>query len=95
MQAGGRLTIKTSAAERSGKYFVVIAITDTGPGITDKKLDELTSEDSNNGRGFGLFITYEILRHYGGHIEIDSKKDIGTTITLFIPCQYSIGDNHE
>jgi two-component system nitrogen regulation sensor histidine kinase GlnL len=89
MQDGGQLRIKTSTAERSGRCFVVIAISDTGPGISAKQLDALTSENRNNGRGFGFFITYEILKHYGGHIEIDSKKNVGTTITLFIPCQHA------
>jgi len=88
MKGGGQLSVKTFTAERSKKYYVVISISDTGPGISDKKLDELNSEGTNNGKGFGLFITYEILRHYGGHIEIDSKKNIGTTITLFVPCQH-------
>jgi len=90
MHAGGHLVIKTSTAERLGKVFVVISIADTGPGLSDKKLDELASETQSNGKGFGLFITYEILRHYGGHIEIDSKKNVGTTITLFIPCQQTV-----
>lgn len=88
MQGGGRLSIKTFTTERSGKYYVVISIADTGPGISGKKLDELNSDGANTGKGFGLFITYEILRHYGGHIEIDSKKDVGTIITLFVPCQH-------
>jgi two-component system, NtrC family, nitrogen regulation sensor histidine kinase GlnL len=90
MPAGGQLAIRTSTAERSGRFFVVIAISDTGPGISDRKLAELASDHTNNGRGFRLFITYEILKHYGGYIEIDSKKSVGTAITLFIPCQDTV-----
>jgi two-component system, NtrC family, nitrogen regulation sensor histidine kinase GlnL len=90
MQTGGTLSIKTSVAERSGTHYVVIAISDTGPGMPGKKLDELSSDGGNSGKGFGLFITYEILKHYGGHIEIDGKKDVGTTITLFVPCRHAV-----
>lgn len=92
MKDGGQLSIKTSTAEQSGKLFVVIAISDTGPGIAAGKLDALASDTRNNGRGFGFFITYEILKHYGGHIEIDSKKNRGTTITLLLPCHHAPRD---
>jgi two-component system, NtrC family, nitrogen regulation sensor histidine kinase GlnL len=87
MQCGGKLTIRTLTAERGAELFVVIAISDTGPGLTSETLDERTFERKENGRGFGLSITYEILKHYGGHIEIDGRKNEGTTISLFIPCR--------
>ena len=88
MHQGGRLKICTSTEERAARIFVVVAISDTGQGIaeSEKGLGELPAGKSGNGRGFGLFITHEILNHYGGHVEIDSKKDLGTTIKLFIPC---------
>ena len=89
MAGGGQLKISTFTEGRSGKIFVVIAISDTGPGMADRKIDDLCSDTRENGKGFGLFITYEILRHYGGHLEMDSKKNIGTTIKLFIPCQHT------
>ena len=90
MTGGGQLKIRTFTEERSGRIFVVIAISDTGPGMCDRKIDDIASENKENGRGFGLFITYEILKHYGGHLEIDSKKNMGTTIKLFIPSQHTV-----
>jgi len=89
MKAGGQLKVNTSTEERTGNIFVVVAVSDTGPGIGDNTFSEYPAERRENGKGFGLFITYEILKHYGGHLEIDSKKDTGTTIKLFIPCQHS------
>jgi two-component system nitrogen regulation sensor histidine kinase GlnL len=85
MDAGGQLKIRSFTESHAGRSCVVIAISDTGPGITDKTLDELTSAQKENGRGFGLFITDEILKHYGGRLEMDSKKNAGTTIKLIIP----------
>jgi two-component system nitrogen regulation sensor histidine kinase GlnL len=89
MNSGGRLRICTSTEERAGGIFVVIAVSDTGPGMADNTPGELPPGQNEKGKGFGLFITYEILKHYGGHLEIDSKKDAGTTIKLYIPSQHS------
>ena len=90
MQDGGKLNIKTNTAERSSRFFVAIAISDSGPGMDSQKLDNIIPSSKKSGRGFGLSITDEILKHYGGHMEIDSKKNEGTTITLFVPCQQDV-----
>ncbi len=84
MDVGGQLKIRSFKEERSGKAFIAISVSDTGPGMTDRSSEKGSAD---KGRGFGLTITDEILRHYGGHLEIDSKKDVGTTIRLFIPAQ--------
>lgn len=85
MNSGGRLRISTSTGKRSGRPFVVITIADSGPGLRKKNPVELPTGKNENGRGFGLFITYEILKHYNGHLEIESQDNKGTTISLFIP----------
>lgn len=87
MKNGGNLIIKTDTAIRSGSLFSVIAISDSGPGMAAQGPDYINLSNNDTGRGFGLAITDEILKHYGGYMEIDSKKNEGTTITLFIPCQ--------
>jgi two-component system, NtrC family, nitrogen regulation sensor histidine kinase GlnL len=89
MGTGGSLKISTCTEERGGGIFVVIAVSDTGPGMRDDTLGEFPAGNKENGRGFGLFITSEILTHYGGHLELDTQKDAGTTIKLFIPSQHS------
>jgi two-component system nitrogen regulation sensor histidine kinase GlnL len=89
MGTGGQLKICTTVEERGGRIYVVVSISDSGQGMTHKLVGELSTEQRDNGRGFGLFITYEILKHYHGHLEIDSKLNSGTTIKLFIPCQHT------
>ena len=84
MGAGGQLNIRSFTEQRAGKNFVVIAVSDTGPGMARRSPDEILSDKTETGKGFGLFITCEILKHYGGHLEIDSKPDIGTTVKLFL-----------
>ncbi len=85
MQNGGKLSIKTDTVECFSSPFIVIAISDSGPGMADKNPDDIIPSSNGNGRGFGLSIINEIMKHYGGHMEIDSKKNEGTTISLFIP----------
>lgn len=85
MPNNGKLLIKSSTETRSRREFVVIAVSDTGAGISESMRKKLFPAGERKGRGFGLFITEEILNHYGGHIEIESKVNVGTTISLFLP----------
>ncbi len=85
---GGRLAMKTFRENRAGADFVVIAVSDSGPGMEVSRVDGLNG-DKTQGKGFGLFITYEILKYYNGHLEIESKKNKGTTVRLYLPCKNS------
>lgn len=87
MKYGGRLKVRTFNETKSVDQYVVIEISDTGPGMADRKINGLAPRSGDAGRGFGLLITYEILKYYRGHIKIDSKKDTGTTVRLYIPCR--------
>ncbi len=87
---GGRLAVKTFRENRKGADFVVIAVSDSGPGMEVSRIDGLNG-DKAQGKGFGLFITYEILKYYNGHMEIESKKNKGTTVRLYLPCNNSLG----
>jgi signal transduction histidine kinase len=41
--------------------------------------------DSRQGMGMGLFVVKEIVTSHGGHIEVESIPQAGTTFTLHIP----------
>jgi len=43
------------------------------------------SPAGSDGRGFGLFLTREIVRHHGGLLEIVSRKNQGTSVGIFLP----------
>ena len=85
MQAGGRLTVRTSTEERGGRNYVVIAVIDTGPGMVDPEIHALERSDRTAGKGFGLFISYEVLKYYNGHLNIESRKNEGTSVRLYLP----------
>jgi len=56
-------------------------VADTGRGMENKK----PSANGCKGRGFGLMITNEILKSYGGSLQIKSRNGLGTSVTLMFP----------
>jgi len=84
MSSGGQLKVRTFVEGREGVNFAVIEVSDTGPGIADSPVGVVTPKNSD-GKGFGLFITHEILKYHGGHLEVNSKKGEGTTMRLHLP----------
>ncbi|MEW6571207.1 MAG: ATP-binding protein, partial [Nitrospirota bacterium] len=83
MPLGGKLAVATKSDVQSGKEFTVIEIKDTGCGMVRGKSSTFPSE--KKGKGLGLFITREILKSLGGHLEIKSKKGQGTTVKMYLP----------
>jgi signal transduction histidine kinase len=88
------LTVTTKSEDDS----VVIEIADTGRGIPKDDIPKIfmpfyrtgpTRESPRRanaeGRGLGLFITYQIVRKYGGEIDVESTPNIGTKLTLRFP----------
>lgn len=86
MDRGGRLTVRTLTETRDGALNVVIEVSDTGRGMKESKPRDIETA-AKTGKGFGLYLTYEILRYYGGHLEISSGKQSGTTVRLRLPVE--------
>ena len=85
MGGSGSLTIR--AAMEDGT--VVVAITDTGPGIDPEVRDRIfdpffTTKAPGQGTGLGLHTVHTIVTRSGGTISIDSDST-GTTFTLRFP----------
>jgi signal transduction histidine kinase len=64
-----------------------ICVEDDGIGFTHSGKD--SSREKN--KGFGLFSITERLEQLGGHLEIASKPDCGTHITLIAPLMSKVG----
>jgi len=82
----GKITIKTLGRGKN----LVIAITDTGCGMTPDQLEKVflpffTTKEVGKGTGLGLSVSYGIIRGLGGEIEVESTKDVGTTFRLILP----------
>ncbi len=67
--------------------YTTIVVNDTGSGIKsenlEKVLEKFFQEDFHkSGSGLGLAISNEIVKLHGGKINIESEKNVGTTITF-------------
>jgi signal transduction histidine kinase len=86
------LEVATSAVHREGKQWAQVSVYDTGEGIQKVDLKNVlkpffTTKRPGEGTGLGLTICQELARKYGGLLQIDSKEDAWTRVTLMIPYQ--------
>ncbi len=68
--------------------FVGIRIRDYGPGIPNKLIDKIGKDpinDSNQGLGVGLFLTYSTIKRLGGTIEISNSPTGGACVDIILP----------
>jgi len=86
MNGGGELRV---AATRTGGR-IEIQISDTGVGIPEDKVSRIfdlfySTKEAGEGTGLGMWMTYELVKKYKGDIFVDSRENVGTTISLVIP----------
>ncbi len=101
MPNGGVITVATSSVDlqrdarqvhpllEPGKY-VVIKITDTGPGIPEEIRDKIfdpffTTKGPGKGTGLGLAMVYGIVKEHRGVINVRTKLGRGTTFEIYLP----------
>ena len=96
MPAGGRLTVVTrmsdlfTTMQADGKKYqlMVVKVKDTGPGIKQEHLQDIftpffTTKD--RGVGLGLALSYQIVQEHLGTIRVESRKNDGTTFSVYLP----------
>lgn len=98
MGSGGTITFRTRQATLSDKEHVTIDICDSGPGVPESAYRNLLCPPSGTarekGRGFGLFISREIVQHHGGSLEILNSKGSGATVRLCLPVESPQGEKY-
>jgi PAS domain S-box-containing protein len=101
MPNGGKLTITAENARLDADYarlhpevrgglYVLIAVTDTGSGMTKEVLERaiepfFTTKGVGAGSGLGLSMVYGFAKQSNGHLALYSEPGQGTTVRIYIP----------
>jgi signal transduction histidine kinase len=85
MPQGGVLMVRTTLRDD----MIQLQVSDTGRGMDEEEMNRLFkpfySGKGGKGLGLGLWISYNIIEAHGGHIEVVSEVDQGTTFTVSLP----------
>jgi signal transduction histidine kinase len=93
--------IATFAFQQAPDAVIKVTVKDTGIGMSSGQVNTIFSpftqlEDVANrkagGAGLGLSISSEIVKHMGGHFEVESCLGKGSEFTLTLPCHGLVSD---
>ena len=101
MEKGGKLTIEIGNAYLDDNYvqahpdvsagqYVIICVSDTGSGIPANIMTQVfdpffSTKPEGKGSGLGLSMVYGFVKQSGGHVQIYSEINHGTTVKLYLP----------
>ena len=94
----GSVTVSFELNKQSASLLIVVK--DSGIGIAEEEIQtvfERFAKASNgitcDGSGLGLFITSQLVKRLGGEIELDSKLNIGTQVSVSLPVTLTCEDS--
>ena len=101
MPEGGRLIIETGCAEIDADYvevhsdalvgpYITLSVTDTGVGMPPEVRRRafepfFTTKGPRAGTGLGLSMVHGFVKQSGGHVQLYSEVELGTTVRLYLP----------
>lgn len=101
MEGKGRLSIAVRGAtadeiqDKIGiknfpSRYAIISVEDSGCGISKKNISRIfepffTTKDIGLGTGLGLYIVHNLVKKYGGEIQVKSYPGEGTVMMVFLP----------
>lgn len=90
MTDGGTLTLATRTACENGTHYVVIDVSDTGPGISPDLVKRIfepfySTKEIGHGTGLGLSICKKIMEEHRGSIRVSAASGGGARFSLYLP----------
>jgi signal transduction histidine kinase len=84
MPAGGRLLVRTAAAEGGAR----LTVEDTGEGMSEAVRAQVFDpffSTKEHGSGLGLAVVRQIVTGFGGRVEVDSRPGAGARFDVWLP----------
>ncbi len=77
------------ASLRPGPH-ICLAVRDTGHGMSRETMENIfdpffTTKPAGEGTGLGLTLVQRIIARCGGHVEVESQENVGTTFEIYLP----------
>lgn len=88
MPPGGKLTVRLKWAAQFPGELLQMDFADEGRGVPAELLDRIYDAGfttTPGSPGLGLAVCKKVMEQHGGEIRVSSKRDEGTTFSLFLP----------
>ncbi len=87
----GQVKITTAVEKAHDQKFIKVKVEDSGQGMAQEVIDRIfdpfssTDEDTSQGRGLNLSVSYSIIQAHKGMIDVESQPGAGSVYTVKIP----------
>jgi len=95
--SGGSINVGTCISSVGDERFIVLSVTDTGPGIAEDEADMIFEKyyrsrrvSGVKGTGLGLAIVRAVAKAHGGSVTLESTESKGSTFKLSIPIKTTV-----
>lgn len=91
METGGAVGLKVHESSMpDGKAAILWCVSDRGPGLPFQRWSQMfdpffSGREAGRGLGFGLAVSYQVVRQHSGQLEVEQGDPTGLLIQLRIP----------